>query len=749
MSGTDLKIRAFFPDEEKPKVISESLNSTKNEIEIDFAIALDSLSLDDSSLESNYWSMSYATSWKTCLTVNLYGRGDEEIICTIFESLGAVLISVKAFDDRVGEHYEYGWRNGKSIKLRTLNSELKKLDPYIAFHEAIKKGHVRKVQEFIKEGIDFRAPLQGVMTPLMHAAYYGKANVIKVLVESGDDVNTTITGNRNALLYSLLNLKDQLDHDDLSTIQVLLEYGANPNILSSNLIKSDLNNISSRSKDIAPLMLAAECSVDAVEILIKYKANVNQSNSQGFTPLMFSLEGYGSRSIPVTLLLIKHGANINAEDIEGKSCLDYAGRTSEEDVILRSFGAKYKPVEYTDNDKDNLLLAISIDDVDMVKKLSESFNVNDEIDLDTYKTWAIKDAITKRRYEIVELLIELGADLQKIDSEYIQYRNQRESLLFCACKAGRLNTIKTLLENGIDTSFIDRRGKSAMDSVFKSKFPEEYSEVIPIIQLLLEYNVPIGSSLISAIESCNDNIVELIYNANALEQVEDYKKLFFTVVSSKNLSFIKKHCKWMIENGFSLFQFTSYFTDTTYLDFNKEAISIFVKNNIDVNELFENTYYLNPLNSLIMALVESGSINNKKSQSLIDILDILLSAGAIPDNGLKESDPSLIMRLQKKKDRISIIKKLIVHGADINYVSELEPGSSYELLIKDDMFEGSTTSLMLAAANGNLDLVKLLIEHGADPKFVNPVEGSLLQVAERFNRKSVISYLKKDLGLVE
>lgn len=746
MSGTELNIRVFFSNESTPGEICKLLNSSKKELEVDFSDALSNIPLKKDVLEPGSWFMSDSATWKKCLTIRLYGGGEEDVICKILESLGAVLIAIKGFNDQVAYQYEYGWINGKPVKQRTLNSELKKLDPYIAFYEAIKKGHARKVREFIEEGIDFRAPLQGDMTPLMHAAFYGKASVIKALVEAGADVNALISGNKTALLYSLLNLIDQYDHDDLSAIEALLEYGANPNILSSNPAKSSLGNIRSRSEDILPLMLAAECSIDAVDLLIKYNADVNLSNSQGYTPLMFALEVYGAKSIPCVMLLIKKGADVNAEDRNGVNCLGHVSSSSENDVILRSFGAVYKPIEYTQDNKDNLLNAIWSDDLAMVRKLSKEMDVNDALDMGNFKTWAINNAISARRYEIVQFLLDSGADLQKIDAEYIEARDQRESLLTCACEAGRLNTVKALIDGGINVSFTNKYGRSALDYVFESEFPEEYSESLSIVRLLIDHNVPVGSSLKSAIEYGDQDIIDLLINADALDKELDYGKVFCEIVSNRNTYFIKKYAKWMIDNGFSFSNLTMSLNNESGLEFVKFALPVLIENGLEISGYYENTYYYSPLNSVTTALVSSGSIKNKKSKLLIEILDILLNAGAVPDEGLKERDYTLIMMLQKKEDRKPVIEKLLEFGADINHVSDLEAGSSYDLLVNHDVFEGHITALILAVANGHLDLVKLFIEHGADPKHVSDV-GSAIQVAERYNRKSVVSYLKNELGV--
>ena len=741
MSGTELTIKAYFQDEAPPRLLSDVLNSAKKDVEIDFAKAIDGYAPGLPEIEPECWYMSYCSNFKVCLTLRLYGRGDEHSLCRLLESIGALLVSVKAFNDQVGEHYEFGWRNGKSIKQRTVNSELKKIDPYIAFHEAIKKGHVGKVKNFIDEGVDINAPLLGVMTPLMHAAYAGKEKVIKVLVDAGVDVNAETTGKLTALLYAVINLSNQLDHDDLSAIETLLSYGADPNRLASNPKKSSYSSLIYRSEDISPLMLATQYSLSAVKLLVENGADVNQSNSQGFTPLMFALETY-QFSISISKYLIDKGADINAVDYEGTNCLEYAGTTSEMDYILRELGAHYLPVKYSEDNASNLLKAISVNDIDKVARLTAHMEVNAELDMGAYKTYALVKGVKERRFEIVQFLIGQGADIMKIDTRYKEITEQRESLMLDACRAGRLNMVEALISHGIDTSFLNKHSNGAIDFALKSKFPKEYSEKTEIVTLLLDHNAPLGESLEVALKNKEQTIIDLLVDSGALKSIEDTKKVFYRVFDKNNIEFVEKHAKWMTDNGLSFFNLTTSLESIDGLEFLTNALPILIHNNLSVNKLFANTYYFSPLNSVVMALMNSGSIKNRKSELLIQIFDILLEAGANPDLGLHESRYSLIMMLQKKKDRQKLIEKLLAHGADLHHTADLGPGSAYELLInKEEMFEGNTNALMLAAANGNLDLVKLFIEHGADPQFENPVEGSVLQVAERFNRKQVVDYL--------
>merc|ERR1740129_1468866 len=60
-----------------------------------------------------------------------------------------------------------------------------------------------------------------------------------------------------------------------------------------------------------------------VGILLEGKAQVNQADARGRTPLHEAINKHGCNWYDDSLLrtLLKHGADVNAKDSEGKSCL--------------------------------------------------------------------------------------------------------------------------------------------------------------------------------------------------------------------------------------------------------------------------------------------------------------------------------------------------------------------------------------------------------------------------------------------
>jgi len=89
-------------------------------------------------------------------------------------------------------------------------------------------------------------------------------------------------------------------------------------------------------------MLAAKwTSEDVVKALIRAGADVNLTNSEGRTALMYAADNGNLESVRALLLA---GAIVNQRDKEGESAWDLTGNTDIEDLLV-SFGAEAQTPE--------------------------------------------------------------------------------------------------------------------------------------------------------------------------------------------------------------------------------------------------------------------------------------------------------------------------------------------------------------------------------------------------------------------
>jgi ankyrin repeat protein len=154
------------------------------------------------------------------------------------------------------------------------------------------------------------------------------------------DVNVTDWLNKTALIWASMRA-------DESSVQILLDHGADPNLTdwegrsplhhaasvgSYSCVESLLNaRANPKAKDVwnlTPLHAVVHSTRalrvnpgDIVKILQKFGARINEKNDLGWTPLY-----YGVRSDNPGLLqsLIDHGADINAQAIDGTTALHHA-----------------------------------------------------------------------------------------------------------------------------------------------------------------------------------------------------------------------------------------------------------------------------------------------------------------------------------------------------------------------------------------------------------------------------------------
>lgn len=89
-------------------------------------------------------------------------------------------------------------------------------------HRSVAKQDYREVVTFVETGVDINAPDRHGSSPLILAAYYGNAPIVKYLCERGADVNRQNRDGWTALLYAAY-----YGHEDI--VKILLARRADVN----------------------------------------------------------------------------------------------------------------------------------------------------------------------------------------------------------------------------------------------------------------------------------------------------------------------------------------------------------------------------------------------------------------------------------------------------------------------------------------------------------------------------------------
>jgi ankyrin repeat protein len=187
-----------------------------------------------------------------------------------------------------------------------------------ALHHAAGFGNIETVKLLLDKGSEINAKNERDSTPL-HWAVASEAKT-RLLLERGAAVNARQTDGRTPL-YNVISMEN---HDDV--VRLLLKHGADPNLATAN--------------ENTPLMVAAgRGDVEALNLLIENKTNLNARNGAGATAL---INAALSRNPEAVKLLLDHGADVNVMTKRKLTALCEAAMQGSEDIVkmLLDRGAK-------------------------------------------------------------------------------------------------------------------------------------------------------------------------------------------------------------------------------------------------------------------------------------------------------------------------------------------------------------------------------------------------------------------------
>lgn len=177
---------------------------------------------------------------------------------------------------------------------------------------AIILDHTDEVKMLLDKGANIEVKDQYLgRTPLMEAAYHGKADIVRLLLDRGADVKASNDGGWTALMLSS-------SAGSAEVVRLLLDKGANVNTKSIN--------------GTSPLGAAAyEGRLEVVRVLLDKGANIEAKDGYGMTPLMKAASG---GKADVVGALLDKGARIEAmTDCCGWTALMYAADKGDLGVV--------------------------------------------------------------------------------------------------------------------------------------------------------------------------------------------------------------------------------------------------------------------------------------------------------------------------------------------------------------------------------------------------------------------------------
>ncbi|MDA3821306.1 MAG: ankyrin repeat domain-containing protein, partial [Bacteroidales bacterium] len=234
------------------------------------------------------------------------------------------------------------------------------------------------------------------------------------------------------------NLLESVIKNHPENTKMLLERGADPNVLSS-------------TKNSALMYAVEKGNMEIMKLLIEYGAEINVAGFNGETPLFLAIF---RNDFQAAKFLLENGANPNVKDAFGVTPLIYAAATNQYQSadLLMFYTAD---PEVTDSDgNDPLLSAVTFENLETSDVLMQN-GLNPDIQDKKGNTPAIV-AIQHGVYDLLELLLEYDADINIPNN--INY-----TPLAYAITYGDVKSASLLIEKGADINHQIDKGRNISD----------------------------------------------------------------------------------------------------------------------------------------------------------------------------------------------------------------------------------------------------------------------------------------------
>ncbi|XP_051159489.1 ankyrin-3-like isoform X2 [Leptopilina boulardi] len=268
-----------------------------------------------------------------------------------------------------------------------------------ALHYAVREEKTKIVEFLLKEGADVNCSTRDKFTPLHYAVALENLEISQLLLEHGADVNVESSREGSPLyviagrseMKNLLKSGDGYYYDEIHNtfmnrmnsyyepevifngeiMKLLLENNADTECRGSQgttpfleacragrlseakiLLKYNANyRILDYEKNSALHHAAIGCSKEIVHLLLELNLDIDCRNENNYTPLMLAVQNERRKCLKIIEYLVDCGANINARNGNGATCLHIAAYFDWADVIecLLELGADWKMNYQTDN----------------------------------------------------------------------------------------------------------------------------------------------------------------------------------------------------------------------------------------------------------------------------------------------------------------------------------------------------------------------------------------------------------------
>jgi len=205
--------------------------------------------------------------------------------------------------------YQYNYR---ALEKMTLISVISTRDEaYSALMKAVRHGRKNIVRSLLQSGVDVNTSSMYGRTALIEAVMHGHTEIVGLLLQAGADVNARYeVGGYTALMRAMYQ-------NNPAVIELLIQAGADVNVR----YEGEWTNL---------MWAAWRGDTEIVKLLLQAEADVNGMNDEDDTALMWT--AYRG-NMEIVELLIQAKADINVIDKHGETALEIAARYGYDEVV--------------------------------------------------------------------------------------------------------------------------------------------------------------------------------------------------------------------------------------------------------------------------------------------------------------------------------------------------------------------------------------------------------------------------------
>ncbi|KAJ9601260.1 hypothetical protein L9F63_000555 [Diploptera punctata] len=253
------------------------------------------------------------------------------------------------------------------------------------------------------------------------------------------------------------------------------------------------------------LHIAVGCGhLELVQFLIEQGSDVDSSDEDN-TTLLMKAAWHGH--VKVAELLVKHGASVNAKDVHGNTALFLAAENRKHELVELLLPLTTCNVRGTDS----VICAAGYGNIEAAQILIQNNIINSQTK--TLKT-ALLLAADLGSHDVVELLLEHGAEVDKSDSDY-------RSPLMRAAARGHMKVAEFLVQHGANINARDSRGRTAVLLAAEEGHHE-------VTELVLQHGADVNisgmhdtSPLMLAAASGHEKVAELLVEHGSCVNARD------------------------------------------------------------------------------------------------------------------------------------------------------------------------------------------------------------------------------------